>query len=104
MEIRLPMRPTRSPWRLPASLALQGTLTATPQNGIATFSNLSVGTAGSLYTHGDQPQPHIGDQRQLRHHCVGRQCASTAGKTCIPAATDERVDGRHDRTGGNGRG
>ena len=33
-----------------SSGGLAGTLTATPQNGIATFSDLSVGTAGSGYT------------------------------------------------------
>ena len=79
---------------------LGGTLTVAAQNGIATFSNLTVSNAGSGYTlSATSPSAHFGDQHQLHHHCAGRRWWPFTGETRVFGATYQCVDAGHDHTG-----
>ena len=83
---------------------LAGTLTATPQNGIATFSDLSVGTAGSGYTL-SATSPSLTSATSISFtinaHAGGSRFL--ADETGFPGAAFECPDSGRDFTGGAGR-
>jgi len=84
---------------------LGGTLTVTPQNGVATFSDLIVSTAGAGYTLlATSPQPHFDDQHQLCYQCVIAKPCSEPGAIGFPAAALKWGDRNPDLTGGAGGG
>ena len=80
---------------LTSAAGLQGTLTATPQKGVATFSNLSRKCSGKLHPFGDQPWLDGGHQRRLYGH--------HPGKTRVFGAAFECADRGRDRAGCSGR-
>ncbi len=61
---------------LVGSTDLGGTLSVTPQNGVASFSNLLVSNPGKLYAVGNQFWPHCGDQHKFHRHQSSRNLLS----------------------------
>ena len=63
---------------------LAGTLTVSPHNGIATFSDLSVSTAGTgLTLSSDRPSALLREQHDFHHQRAGQRHCFLAGKASL---------------------
>ena len=90
---------------LAGGTGLGGTLTVTPQNGVATFSDLIVSAVGTGYSlSATQRRPYLGDQHRLFYQCAVTEPCSYPGKTGFLPATVQRVDRQRDHARGPGRG
>ncbi len=92
---------------LAGGTGLAGTLTVTPQNGVATFSDLTVSTRRDwAHSNGRESKPYLCDQRSLYHQHAQQRAASDADQAGLFTAAVECGDGRGNftrRSGGRGR-
>ena len=93
---------------LTSGSGLTGTLTATPTNGVATFSNLSIGTAGSYTLSATSPSltsaTSAGFSITARQQLASATHSSATRKAGLRTTAHECLDWCHHLTGGYGSG